>query len=236
MKRIITLMTVMACFIGIASAQDIVYLNNGSIIKGELTEIILNEKVSIKTQDGSSFVFSASEVKSVGKDQDYISTQATETRYIAPTGYRGFVDITAFSLSAQKALSFKVSTTHGYQFNQYAFLGGGVGLDLSYSANNAFSIPVFAEYRGNAGKGAIQFTYGARLGMEYGTYYETIYDEVANTVTDVFTAGLGVYSGLRIGMRIAYSPHFAFNISSMTTLTYGAFSDFATGLSIGFEF
>ena len=80
MKRIITLMTVMACFIGIASAQDIVYLNNGSIIKGELTEIILNEKVSIKTQDGSSFVFSASEVKSVGKDQDYISTQAAETR------------------------------------------------------------------------------------------------------------------------------------------------------------
>ncbi len=53
--------------------KDIVYLKNGSVIKGEITEMIPNEHIKIKTADGSLFVYSFTEI------------EKTEKQEIAPT-------------------------------------------------------------------------------------------------------------------------------------------------------
>ena len=42
---------------------NIVHLKNGSVIKGLIVEIILNEKIKIETPDGSVFVYEMSEVE-----------------------------------------------------------------------------------------------------------------------------------------------------------------------------
>ena len=42
---------------------NIVHLKNGSVIKGFIVEIILNEKIKIETPDGSVFVYEMSEVE-----------------------------------------------------------------------------------------------------------------------------------------------------------------------------
>ena len=43
-------------------ARDVVHLKNGSIIKGQIVELVPNEKVRIETSDGSVFVFPMDEV------------------------------------------------------------------------------------------------------------------------------------------------------------------------------
>lgn len=232
MKRIFASIIAVACCIGIATAQDIVYLNNGSIIKGSLTEIALDQKVTVQTQDGNQYAFANNEIHRVTKDKDFV----VDTKFSAPKGYRGFAEFSPLALSAQNLISFNLSTTHGYQFNHNVFLGGGVGFNIGYTSDNPISIPVFAEFRGNVGRRQVQFTYGARLGTEYGSGYITRYDVANDALYSEYVKGFGVYSGLRVGMRIPYSQHCAINLSAMTTLAIGTFSNFTTGLYLGFEF
>lgn len=52
------------------STKDVVYLNNGSIIKGKIIEFTPSESLKIKTSDGSIFVYQMSEVKKMEKEED----------------------------------------------------------------------------------------------------------------------------------------------------------------------
>jgi hypothetical protein len=52
-----------------AEYQDVVYLKNGSIIKGLITEQIPGETVTIETNDGNVFVYKYKEVKKFSKEQ-----------------------------------------------------------------------------------------------------------------------------------------------------------------------
>ena len=48
--------------------EDVVYLKNGSIIRGTITEIILNDKLKIRTRDGNLLVFTMNEVDRMAKE------------------------------------------------------------------------------------------------------------------------------------------------------------------------
>lgn len=50
-----------------ADTVDVVYLKNGSIIRGMVVETIPNETVKIRTSDGSIFVYSLDEVEKITK-------------------------------------------------------------------------------------------------------------------------------------------------------------------------
>ncbi|MFA6806922.1 MAG: hypothetical protein WCR29_05830, partial [Bacteroidales bacterium] len=75
------------------STRDIVYLKSGNIIRGEITEIIINQDIKIKTLDGSLFVFEIKDIEKIIKEevgqvqkkpflpnQETIQTNATEYR------------------------------------------------------------------------------------------------------------------------------------------------------------
>lgn len=49
-------------------SEDVVYLKNGSIIRGQITEIIPNEKLKIQTRDGNLLVFTMDEVEKITKE------------------------------------------------------------------------------------------------------------------------------------------------------------------------
>jgi hypothetical protein len=49
-------------------AQDILYLKNGSIIKGTIIELVLDKTVKIQTADGSIFVFTMADVEKITKE------------------------------------------------------------------------------------------------------------------------------------------------------------------------
>jgi hypothetical protein len=51
------------------SYKEVVYLKNGSMIKGVILEQVPNESVKIQTSDGNIFVYPMSEVQKITKEQ-----------------------------------------------------------------------------------------------------------------------------------------------------------------------
>ncbi len=64
-----------ACLMGMtfafaqSSLQDVVYLKNGSIIRGDIVEYTPNDTVKIMTNDGSVFVYDFAQVEKFAKEQ-----------------------------------------------------------------------------------------------------------------------------------------------------------------------
>jgi hypothetical protein len=52
----------------IGQTKDIVYLKNGSVIKGTILEMIPDKTIKIQTSDGNIFVYKMAEVEKIGKD------------------------------------------------------------------------------------------------------------------------------------------------------------------------
>lgn len=55
--------------------QDVVYLKNGSVVKGLLMEQIPNEQVKIMTPDGNIFVFKYAEIEKMTKEAEEINLE-----------------------------------------------------------------------------------------------------------------------------------------------------------------
>jgi hypothetical protein len=52
-----------------AEYKDVVYLKNGSVVKGVIIENVINEKIRLETSDGSVFVFKYNEILKVQKEK-----------------------------------------------------------------------------------------------------------------------------------------------------------------------
>jgi hypothetical protein len=50
---------------------EVVYLKNGSVIKGIIVETIPNKSIKIQTKDGNTFVFSFNDVEKITKEIEY---------------------------------------------------------------------------------------------------------------------------------------------------------------------
>lgn len=91
-------------------------------------------------------------------------------------GYRGFVDLNGEALfekkySNDRDIVYSVSgftTTHGYQFNEHFFVGGGVGIEfITYNfdrASFAIDYPLFATGRADWRLGKVPLFADLRLG------------------------------------------------------------------------
>ncbi len=84
-KLVVLFAMLFLCF-GNASAQtnleDVVYLNNGSVIRGVIIEQIPGVSLKIKTKDGSIFVYEMKDVTKMTKEESYESKNSTQS-YIA---------------------------------------------------------------------------------------------------------------------------------------------------------
>ena len=73
--------------------QEVVYLKNGSMIRGTVIEQIVGQSLKIQTADGSIFVYRMDEVEKITKESPIQTKRAVS---LVPAGniigYRGFVD------------------------------------------------------------------------------------------------------------------------------------------------
>lgn len=121
--------------------EDVVYLFNGSIIRGIIIEQVPNSTIKIQTKDGSIFVFKYEEIERITKENP-----TTSTKIETPNEYKknGFYNITEINYSpgigsfivmnkgfATKGrdYSFGFRTTNGYQYNEHINFGIGIGID-----------------------------------------------------------------------------------------------------------
>ena len=87
MRKIVFLLVFMTTAVAFAQSNyhDVVYLKNGSIIRGVIIEQIPNESLKIETADGSLFVFKIDEVEKMTKERIDASQQtATAPQQVAP--------------------------------------------------------------------------------------------------------------------------------------------------------
>ncbi len=75
--------------------RDVVYLKNGSVIKGAVLEQIPDKTVKIQTADGSIFVFQMSEVERITKEGVPPPAIAAETNAAEPERASGFFSFVA---------------------------------------------------------------------------------------------------------------------------------------------
>lgn len=162
MKKVLVVLVMLLSFSAYSSAQsyytEVVYLKNGSIIRGLIVEQVPNVSLKIKTADGSIFAYQMADVEKITKEEDTRATAANSYRANNQTkkqarntlrGYKGFVDVGyIFGVGDFGEEKFEVSTSHGYQFNNYFFLGGGMALNC-FTELSSFSVPIFANFRAN---------------------------------------------------------------------------------------
>ena len=136
--------------------QEVVYLKNGSVIKGVIVEQVPNESIKIRTNDGSVFAYQMSDVEKITKEELY------QTRYNAYNNasrngapmrnrtpiefevhYRGLVDL---GVTAGDYMRLEFTTSHGVQIIPQLFVGAGVGLSYFYEFGS-LAMPIFADIR-----------------------------------------------------------------------------------------
>ena len=156
--------------------RDVVFMKNGSVIKGFFKELYPDDSLHMETIDGGIFICSLSDVLRIAKERTSIYVIDTQNqlppRVWRPKGYRGAFEYEKVACSYETDIILSsMITTHGYQFNPYLFTGLGIGIQLMEVEKDKLQltfneniIPVFAEVQLNILKTRFSPFIDARLG------------------------------------------------------------------------
>lgn len=167
---------IIGCFWTVSSwaqgaLEDVVYLENGSVIRGQVIEYNPEKDIKIKILGGSVLVYKSSEVIKIEKEESLKKETTTavknkEKKSHIPSGvglYHTVAGGTLLGLSdffgPVPGLSLKTST--GWSFHRTIGLGAGCGLLVL--GEYAF-IPVYANIRGNFMKSSASLFYDINVG------------------------------------------------------------------------
>ena len=129
--------------------QDVVYLKNGSIIRGIIIEQTPNKSIKIQTSDNNVFVYDMFEIEKMAKESYQRKSLNHGDNFYLETGYKGIVELGYEIGVGDYGLDrLKLNIINGYQVNPNFSLGIGTGLRYYFDAEVAL-IPIFADFRGN---------------------------------------------------------------------------------------
>lgn len=129
--------------------EDVVYLKNGSIIRGIIVEQIPNQSIKIQTTDRNIFVFKFDEIqkmtkeklmdmpKNTTKNKELNNTRylcVLESYYSLPIGDVKNENISSISQNLDYISAFKI--TNGYKIIEQFALGLGVGVEKHDNTTN----------------------------------------------------------------------------------------------------
>lgn len=200
MKLRLIVLFIALCFIGQLNVaaqdgkktQDVVYLKNGSIIRGEIVEIIVNESVAIQTYDYSIWVFSADEIEKITQEAKLRGTFVNREK-----GYYNVSEVFGVLFASGNPPTVGMRTINGYKFNDRVQLGLGIGVDWNFDWDISDwgvvrTIPIVVDFRGDIVPNS-RFTpiYFANMGYGIGT-------QVTNEETVKGGANLGLGMGFKL--------------------------------------
>ena len=192
---------------------DVVYLHNGSVIRGQVVEHTIGGKLRVQTADGSLFVYESDEVRLIEKELVKNSRRPQYNYELNKSVYRGYVELSGTMPTGkywEPHIDF--ATGHGAYIHPYIYAGGGIGFSVFPDEEFAL-IPIYGEVRGilptNVG---VKPYIGMRLGVS----------------TDFGSVGLYVspaigFSVRRFDLSLAYTGQFLYseNIGGGLTLRLG---------------
>jgi len=134
---------------GQSNYKDVVYLKNGSIIRGTIIEQVPNESIKIETADRSVFVYQMDEIEKLKKKAIQGKSGGSHSNSGLQSGYKGIVELgNEINIGDYGIDRLKLNIIYGYQINPYFYLGFGTGFRF-YHDDDAFLLPVFLDFRAN---------------------------------------------------------------------------------------
>ena len=139
--------------------RDVVFLKNGSVIKGFYKELYPSDSLRMETIDGGILVCAFSDIERIAKERTKIYVVNTQDadllppRIWRPKGYISSLEYERdFNSSDSRLITSTMFTVHGYQFNPYLYLGAGLGFQqMEYETDGVkllftkTTIPLFAD-------------------------------------------------------------------------------------------
>lgn len=132
--------------------EDVLYLKNGSVIRGSIIEQQIGESVKIELLGGSIFVFKQTEIDSIKKENKIAQSKTEKPEYyIKQKGFRIISEtgiITGISGSGEYYnnpfdIGAQLHMVSGWQFNRFLFAGGGAGVEKMAAYRQGFA-PFYA--------------------------------------------------------------------------------------------
>lgn len=129
MKKYLLLLVVLlgsVCAYSQNKMVEAIHLKNGSVIKGVIIEQIPDKQITIRTSDGSTFVYPMEDISKITKEEkeSKIPFKISNEKYDL-TGSRFMIDL-GYWAGGYKGP--ELYFTYGSQINQYLFVGGGTGI------------------------------------------------------------------------------------------------------------
>jgi hypothetical protein len=220
MKKLLILIAIITAGISTNAQQvykDVVYLKNGSIIRGKITEQVPDSSMKIETKDGSIFVFRMEEIEK--QEKEPIKAPRNDKGYlgILQLGY-------AFGEDDYDLDYLKLNIINCYRIDPYLAIGGGYGVRYYLDQQVTF-IPLFADFRVNFVNTKVSPFFAFDLGY---TFY----------ATNGF-GGVGMFFSPSAGLNIKTAGNSTLSIGvGYEIQKYDGWdvSDHATSLNIGISF
>ncbi len=130
--------------------QDVIYLNNGSVFRGKITEQHADSLIKVRIEGGSIFALNPSEIDTIRKEKRFKYNRNTLPGYYNQTGFSiltGGDQSYPFYIDPLYASFYSV---HGYKFLNRLMTGAGAAMDL----HSYFILQLFADLRWEALKHA----------------------------------------------------------------------------------
>lgn len=202
MKRLLTLCTVALCTV-ILSAQvnyrDILYLKNGSIIRGIITELIPGQTITIKSNDGNTFTYTYDEIDRLEKEKLNKGLKA---------GNKSFASLGYHMNSGNYGHNLSFDFVQARQFNPFFSFGLGAGTRYYHDVSK-LHVPVYLDFRVNF----VNNTFSPYISTGYGYTFDA-----KNNFS-----GVGILISPEIGLTIKTSDKSAFHFGIGTE--YQSFDD-----------
>jgi hypothetical protein len=202
--------------------EDVVYLHNGSIIRGELIEQVVGEYVKIKVASGDEFTFSTQEIERITVEAPvYTHLKLTKLKHLQPITSRearlyhvvdwglNFYDAN-WGPAASTALHYRLI----YHQNHWLNYGLGTGWDL-YAEGTI--TPIFAELQGDLWRKPVTPTYVVQMGYGFGVSRSNDHD--------VFDGGLNGMGALGVKFHTRSRTEISFTVGFKFQDTYQEFRE-----------
>jgi hypothetical protein len=154
--------------------NDVVYLKNGSVIKGIIVEQVLGKSIKIQTRDGSLFVFKYEEVEKIGKQVSEEGGDFSGGTSHKPIKYQNnttFNIALPFSDAGTGDAKVGLTTVNGVRFGDVFALGLGAGY-LNYSDDTGYGtgtsyLPIFLDARAYVPNAKIEPYFFGKIGYGF---------------------------------------------------------------------
>jgi len=203
------------------SYEDVVYLVNGNVLRGVISEHKPDVALVIETNDGNRWTVSYHEIKKIKLEpKEGIEPKSKEPITFPQKGYAGTVQLSLLFSNGNPQYELGVIpglyTTQGYRLHRLLTTSLGVGLDRF---DRGLVLPVFVDIRGDlVAEKKVATHYYLRSGYGFPLHEgrEVVFWNNGNRVTERGETQGGFYGGGGLGLVI----HTSQDISWLVTLGY----------------